>query len=350
MIKPQDPAAPATETSYSDHGHDRTATFLGLLAILLWSSTVALVRSLSEKAGPTTGGAAIYLISGILLTARCIVSKKPVLKGISRSYLFWCGSLFVFYTVSLMTALGLAQGRSESIVVGLLNYLWPALTILFSIPLLGNKPKPSLLPGILAGIAGIFLVLAGSAGLSPFAVARKFSANSTPYLLGIAAAMSWALYSNLAKRLGAMGTGESESETGEIATRKGGTGEGGVPLFTVTSGLALLGLAVMRGEVISPAVLMMPEALVLGVATALGYFFWDMAMRRGDMVTVAACSYITPFLSTLFSCIYLGVSIDSTAWAGCLLIVAGSILSRKGIVKIQIDQIHGELMSQGVFK
>jgi hypothetical protein len=38
----------------------RIATFEGFGAILLWSSTVAVARSLSEKLGPATGAAAVY--------------------------------------------------------------------------------------------------------------------------------------------------------------------------------------------------------------------------------------------------------------------------------------------------
>jgi len=59
----------------------------------------------------------------------------------------------------------------------------------------------------------------------------------------------------------------------------------------------------------------------------LAYILWDLAMRKGDIVFVAACSYFTPFFSTLLSCIYLQVSAGLTLWLGCGLIVAGSLLS-----------------------
>jgi drug/metabolite transporter (DMT)-like permease len=57
------------------------------------------------------------------------------------------------------------------------------------------------------------------------------------------------------------------------------------------------------------------------------YILWDMAMRKGDMVFVAACSYFTPFFSTLFSCFYLKIIATTVLWIGCGLIIAGSLLS-----------------------
>ena len=43
------------------------ATLLGLLAILLWSSVVGLIRSVSEGLGPIGGAAMIYSVSAVFL-------------------------------------------------------------------------------------------------------------------------------------------------------------------------------------------------------------------------------------------------------------------------------------------
>jgi drug/metabolite transporter (DMT)-like permease len=69
------------------------------------------------------------------------------------------------------------------------------------------------------------------------------------------------------------------------------------------------------------------EVAFLAVATAMGYALWDLAMRRGDIVFVAACSYLTPFFSTLVACAYLRVVPRTSLCTGCLLIIAGSFLS-----------------------
>jgi drug/metabolite transporter (DMT)-like permease len=69
------------------------------------------------------------------------------------------------------------------------------------------------------------------------------------------------------------------------------------------------------------------EACFLGFVTLIAYFLWDRAMRKGDVVLVAAFSYLTPLFSTIVSCLYLGIHAGLSLWIGCILIVTGSILS-----------------------
>jgi drug/metabolite transporter (DMT)-like permease len=73
------------------------------------------------------------------------------------------------------------------------------------------------------------------------------------------------------------------------------------------------------------------EAASLGLATALAYVFWDTAMRKGNLVLVAAFSYFIPLLSTLLSSLYLHVTPGLSLWLGCILIVLGSLMSWKGV-------------------
>lgn len=43
------------------------ATLIGLVAIVLWSTMVGLIRGVSEGLGPVGGAAMIYSLSGLLL-------------------------------------------------------------------------------------------------------------------------------------------------------------------------------------------------------------------------------------------------------------------------------------------
>jgi len=45
----------------------RKATLIGLVAILLWSAIVGLIRSVSEQLGATGGAAMIYSVASALL-------------------------------------------------------------------------------------------------------------------------------------------------------------------------------------------------------------------------------------------------------------------------------------------
>ena len=198
--------------------------------------------------------------------------------------------------------------------MGLLNYLWPALTLLFSLRLQGNTARIGLIPGTLLALFGIFLVLTQGAAVSWSSFATNVLSNPLAYGLALLAAVLWGLYSNLTRRWG------------------GADSRGAVLLFTLASGLAFGLFRLLRPEAgasISGGVA--AEVAFLALATALAYVFWDMAMRAGDAVLVAACSYLTPFFSTVVSTLYLKVLPGLSLWLGCLLIMAGSFLSWRSI-------------------
>jgi len=290
-------------------------TLLGVAAILLWSATVALARSISERVGPLTAGAAVYLGGSALLAGNLLMRRRSltVLRQLPARYLFGCGALFVLYTLSLFLGLGLAASRRQAIEVALLNYLWPALTILFSLWLLGKRANLGLIPGTLLALAGVFLVLTQGAAVSWHSFSANVLSNPAAYALGALAAVTWALYSNLTRRWG-----RSDSE-------------GAVLLFTLGTGLAFLLMGRLHPEAGAWGARVVAEVACLALATAAAYVFWDIAMREGDVVLVASCSYLTPFFSTVVSCLYLRVWPAFSLWLGCLLIIAGSFLSWRSI-------------------
>jgi drug/metabolite transporter (DMT)-like permease len=224
--------------------------------------------------------------------------------------LIGCGALFVLYMLALFVAVGMAADRYQVLEIGLLNYLWPALTILFSLLLLHKKGTFILVPGTLLALSGVFLVLTQGHPVSPASIIDNLSRNPTAYALGFMAALSWGLYSNLTRRWG------GPPEAG-----------GAVELFILVTGMVFLLFFWLTGEVRVWTWRAGLEVTFMGLATALAYILWDLAMRRGDLVFVAACSYFTPLLSTLLSCLYLQVTAGVSLWLGCLLIVAGSLLS-----------------------
>jgi drug/metabolite transporter (DMT)-like permease len=121
-------------------------------------------------------------------------------------------------------------------------------------------------------------------------------------------AVAWALYS--------------------ILTRRWSQGaDGAVSLFIPAAGLGLSVLSLLSGE--SPVWSVRPvgEAVVLAIMTVLAYALWDTAMRRGNLLLVVVCSYLTPLLSTCVSCVYLGVEPGWRLWLGCLVLVAGSFMT-----------------------
>ena len=283
----------------------------GLGAILLWSATFAFARSLSEQVGPLTAGAAAYLVGGSFCLLRFGWSARPVsrLFRLPRLYLFGCGALFIFYTAAIYLAVGLAKDREQVLEIALVNYLWPALTILFSLPLLKKRASLWLLPGTALALAGVFLVMTQGAHVSWASFRQHLQSNPTAYALALAAAVSWALYSNLARRW------------------SGPENDGAVELFMPATGLVLLVLRLLTTEPTGWSLQAVGEAFGLAAITTLAYILWDLAMRKGNLLLVVACSYLTPLLSTLVSCAYLRVSPGPKLWVGCLVLVLGSLVT-----------------------
>jgi drug/metabolite transporter (DMT)-like permease len=265
--------------------------------------------------GPLTAGASVYATGGLVLAVSLSFEKGSVsrLRSLPRAYLFGCGALFLAYTTALFLALGLARGREQAIEVGLVNYLWPALTILLSLVILGKRAHFGLIPGTLLALLGVVLVLTQGGSVSWQSLSANFAENPAAYALGLAAALTWALYSNLARRWTAPDSG------------------GGVPLFVMAAGLVFALARLLYPEESGWSLRVIVEIALLGVATALAYLFWDIAMRKGDVVLVASCSYLTPFLATVVGCAYLWVAPGVKLWLGCLFIIGGSFLSWRSI-------------------
>ncbi|MFH0800935.1 MAG: aromatic amino acid DMT transporter YddG [bacterium] len=289
-------------------------TALGLMALILWSSTIGISRSLAEEIGAVRAASWMYLAGGSLGCLLLLFQKKNLsrISRLPKSYLFWCGGLFIAYLVFLFLAIGYAATRQQTLEVGLINYLWPALTLLLSIPILKKKASPFLAVGILMALSGIVLAMVPGGRLSFLSFAENFKSNSLPYLLSFGAAAAWALYSNLSRRL----AGDAEGDA--------------VPLFLLLSGLALWALSGLFPQEIHWTPRVGWELAYMAVLPGLlAYSFWDAAMRKGNATLLVSLSYYTPFLSTLLSCLYLGLLPGWNLWAGCLLLTAGAIISHR---------------------
>jgi len=304
---------------------ENLSTILGILAILFWGTTIAFSRSLTEQLGPITAASWIYLLSGIW---GCIylMSKSGGIKKTFQLpilYLIGCGALFVVYTVSLYLAVGLSFNREQVIEVSIINYLWPGLTLVFSLPILHKKGRITLIPGMVLAFSGLYLATASSGMFSWNAFKGNLQISYLPYLLAFMAAITWGLYSNLVRRWA------------------GHTENGAVPIFLLVTGLILTSIRFIFPEESywTPGVL--AALLYMSVfPTFLAYFFWDRAMRKGKMILVASLSYFTPLLSIITSSLYLQVAIKPSLWTACGLVIAGAIICKFSIIdKTQKESI-----------
>jgi len=317
---------PVTEPRVEKTGRVRTfATAGGFGAILLWSTTIAVARSLSEQLGPVTAAAAVYGVAGAASLARLAGSdaKRRQIRHLPHNYLIGCGALFVAYMLFLYFAIGLAADRQQVLEIGLLNYLWPALTLLLSVAHLRKAATLLLFPGTVLALLGVILVLTHGADVSWRSFVHNVETNPAAYSLGLAAAVAWALYSVLACKWA------------------GGSTTGGVDIFLPATAVVLLLIGLGVDEPRAWSVRSITEAVFLGMATYAAYGLWDAAMRTGNLVLVAAGSYMTPLFSTIASCLYLAIVPGPSLWLGCGMLVTGSLLSWYSVsngVSMQLEQ------------
>lgn len=296
---------------------ENSNTIIGILAILFWGTTIAFSRSLTEQLGPLTTASWIYVLSGIWSCIYLFSEPGRIKKTFQLPilYLTGGGTLFILYMVCLYLAVGLAFSREQVLEVSIINYLWPGLTLIFSLPILHKKGKISLIPGIFIAFAGFYLATVQSGMFSWEVFKRNFQVSYLPYLLALMAAVTWGLYSNLVRRWA------------------GHTEGGAVPLFLLVTGLILTIIRLIFPEESywTPRVVL--ELLYMSVfPTFLAYIFWDRAMRKGNIILVVSLSYFTPLLSIVITSLYLGVVIKPTLWIACGLVIVGAVICKFSIV------------------
>lgn len=287
-------------------------TICGLLAIIFWSSSVAIIKSLSPKVGSVFPTAFVYTSGGLTLLCWDYFSEnKFSFLSFPRKYLLTCGSLFLICMLTFYLAVGLANSSEAVIGVGLVNYTWPSLTLIFSIPILNRRAKPMLILGILLASFGVFLAVNSETSLKGFLTSIKV--DLLAYILAIIASATWALHSNYSVKL----AGETKGNA--------------ISIFMLATGLIVLPYYLYFEKIPEIDLRSAIELIVLAATNTLAYLFWDLGIRKGNIILVSSFAYLTPLLSTLWTCLYLGLPISSKIISACLLIIAGAIVCSKSL-------------------
>ncbi|EHH0803051.1 drug/metabolite DMT transporter permease [Vibrio vulnificus] len=278
-------------------------TLFGLLAILFWSCLLAMTRMVAESFGALGGAALLYTCSAIMLM---MVLGIPKLRHFAPRYLLLGGALFVSYEILLALSLGYAESRMQSIQVSIVNYLWPALTVLFAAWGRANKPSPWLYPSVLLAFVGVAYTVSGDDGLSIEQMFTNIASNPTVFIMALVGAVIWAIYCNVTQR--------QKSKHNAIT------------LFFIATAVTLW----LKFAFSQPALLHFEwrsSLVLLGASTLMagGYALWNVAIVGGNMMFLATLSYFTPVLSALFSSIILGVTLPGTFWQGVAMVTIGSL-------------------------
>ena len=286
----------------------------GLAAIALWSWSFALSRAVVERLGVLTAAAAVCLIAGAAGTVVSLLAgwHRPALARLSRSRIAILCLLFAGYQAAVYGALGTARGRESFLAVTVVNYLWPGLTVAFAIPLLGRPFRWPLVPGLALAFGGVLLGTFAGGGAAA-GLAAGLRANLLPYGLALAAAVAWALYSNL------------------VARWAKEAGSGLVPFYFLAAGLALAPFA-LREPAAAWGGGAVAELLAQALAVTLaGYLAWDHSMRRRESELIPALAHLIPLPSITVSAAYLDIPVGWEIFAAAALVVAGSAICWRAV-------------------
>lgn len=80
---------------------------------------------------------------------------------VARFYLIVGSALSVAYEICLSLLLGYGHTSAQVIELGVVNYLWPCLTVLLAIVMNGQKARWMIVPGSMCTLCGIFWVISG---------------------------------------------------------------------------------------------------------------------------------------------------------------------------------------------
>jgi drug/metabolite transporter (DMT)-like permease len=283
----------------------RTATLIGLTAILMWS--LLAVLTVASGRIPAFQLAAITFAIGGLVGLLTFIGRPQALSALRQPPLVWAagvGGLFGYHALYFL-ALRFAPPAEA----GLLNYLWPLLIVVFSSFLPGERLAAHHVIGALAGLAGTVLLIGGGlSGFAPGQLPGLFAA--------FVAAFVWATYSVMSRRLKAVPT---DAVAG---------------FCLATAVLAALMHGLLEQTVWPETVMQWLAVIALGIGpVGAAFYTWDVGMKRGDIRVLGAASYATPLLSTAFLILAGYAKASANVAVAAVLIAGGGLIAAKDLFR-----------------
>lgn len=282
-----------------------TATLIGFTAILMWAF-LALLGTAAGPVPPFQLTAMTFLVGG-LTGAASWLWRPGAIRALRQRWQVWAvGTLGLcvyhcLYFFAIQTA--------PPVEASLIAYLWPLLIVLFAALLPGERLHVHHVIGAIMGLAGAVLIITrgGAVGLS--------DGLKLGHVLALACAFIWSGYSVVSRRFGDVPT-------------------------DVVAGFCLI-TAVVAGALhlaLEPTV--WPQAagqwLAIGLLglfpLGIGFFTWDIGVKKGDIMVLGAASYAAPLLSTL---VLLAGGFAAYHWSiavACLLITLGAMIAAKDML------------------
>lgn len=287
--------------------HTLAGLFAGLAAASIWGGMYVVSKVVLEVI-PPFALLSIRLVMGALTLAVVIFLRKN--KNAVTKEIFWKSVLvgFVGYGISLgfqFVGTKLSTASNGSLVTS----VTPAFVLLFAPFLLGERTTPRRIIALLVSTLGVVAVIdPRTAELSP----TLFWGNMSL----LSAALTWALYSVLVRRV---------SKSGDLLTTSAIMLLGGLPsslLFgfweVQTQGIGEISIGIIGG------------LLFLGIiSTAVAMFLWNYAFAELPAAVASLTFFAQPVVGTLLGWFFLAEKITPLFLAGGALIGIGILIATR---------------------
>ena len=297
--------------------NSRAGILFGLAAVGFWSFGAALVYGGAREAGTWPFVAAGSLLGGSLQLVSWRCYRGEWHSALRLPWRLWVVPLFCFVAYGLAWPWALSTATATQVLgVSLINYLWPILTVLFSVWWVpGVRLTARTVLALLLAVAGLALanlktihdLLAAGAGVGDSRLHRLL-----PYLLALVAAVTWGVYSAFLSRWRHWARNYVTSPLGFLL-------------------VGLIACLVIGAQGKSPAGMSARAALFTGLygagPLAAGYLLWEVALPRARVQSLSVIAAATPVLSTALLCLFLKTIPGWELVAAALLVSGGVVLS-----------------------
>ena len=240
----------------------------------------------------------------------------PHFHHMSKAYLWGCGALFVAYEILFLVSIALSQNHDQVLIIAMINYLWPPLTIVFSILAKQLNYRWPVILGFIVSVIGLLLVVNPDL-LNLHQFLQILQQNPMAYFFAFLGALLWPCYS--------------------VLTKKYAQGQNAVPLFFVVTAIALWGIHFMMDEAfIFPQLNMWLLITVTGGLVGIAYSNWNQSLQFGNIKLLILATYFMPVLSSFMSMLILDATPNFTFWIGTCLVTFGAMICWKNTAEIQV--------------
>ena len=275
---------------------------LALLTIVIWGTTFISTKILLVDFRPTE----ILLLRFVMGFLALLAVHPHRLKGTTRrqELMLAAAGLCGICLYYLLENIALVYTMASN--VGVIISVAPFFTAIFSRLFIKEQEKLSIyfVIGFLVAMAGIFLISFNGA---------KLELNPAGDLLALAAAVVWACYSVLTKKISSFGYNTI------LTTRR-------TFFYGILFMLPALDLEPEWERLMDPVCLLNLIYLGLG-ASALCFVTWNFAVKVLGVVKTSIYIYMVPVITTITSALILKEPVTRISAAGTVLAVAGLFLS-----------------------